>query len=554
MSTQKKIFLAMLILVSITIFIGLIAFFIDRKNEIELLHLTENELKDATQLALEDEERRVYNTLFDYTYWDDFLNFVNKPDSIWAEENIHTILSSFDLDAAWIYNLNQELINKPSSNLVNDTVFQTFIFENLHQKRFFRFYTFEGNQPVLVYGATIHGTQDANRLNEPGGYFFLAKILDEALIHRFTKLTGSKITLQNEPKSKSSNIKKETVSSVIPLKKADQSVLTYLVFEKQQPSITFLRQATKKNFWLFSISILLLFLMISIMINKLVSKPLKLTGVIIKQEDTTKIELLNRKSSDFRLIGNLIETSIKQKRELEKTMQLARQSDRLKTAFLNNISHEVRTPLNGIIGASILLTDPDISQEEKQHMSDLIQLSTQRLIRTITEYMDISLLNSDSMPFYPKLFDLGELINKLNHDFQLECQIKELKYITQMEGISTSETIFNDKDLLDKILRHLLDNATKFTSKGHVIFSVKKAEHNIIFTVEDSGIGIDESFHTKLFSVFEQEDSSNIRRYDGSGLGLAIAHQCSKLVGATINFETKKDIGSKFVLSLPTNM
>ena len=99
-----------------------------------------------------------------------------------------------------------------------------------------------------------------------------------------------------------------------------------------------------------------------------------------------------------------------------------------------------------------------------------------------------------------------------------------------------------------------MDNAVKFTSKGFVNFVVTKADHQIIFKVEDSGIGIDESFHEKLFSVFEQEDSSNIRRYDGSGLGLAIVHQCSKLIGAKVNFESKKDIGSTFILTLPTNI
>lgn len=148
--------------------------------------------------------------------------------------------------------------------------------------------------------------------------------------------------------------------------------------------------------------------------------------------------------------------------------------------------------------------------------------------------------------------DLIELIRKLKHDFELECQVKELQFNTKLEGLSSPEKIFNDNDLLNKILRHLLNNAVKFTSKGFVTFSVSKADHQIIFKVEDSGIGIEESFRDRLFSVFEQEDSSNIRRYDGSGLGLAIVQQCSLLIGAQIEFESKKDKGSIFILTLPT--
>ncbi|MDV7400533.1 hypothetical protein RZS08_54460, partial [Arthrospira platensis SPKY1] len=97
-----------------------------------------------------------------------------------------------------------------------------------------------------------------------------------------------------------------------------------------------------------------------------------------------------------------------------------------------------------------MLSDPDVGIEEKKHMGDLINLSTQRLIRTITEYMDISLLNSEGMPFYPTIFDVIELIKKLKHDFQLECEIKELQFNTKLEGLSKPERVFNDKDLLDK--------------------------------------------------------------------------------------------------------
>lgn len=554
MSTQKKILLAIISLASITLIIGAIAYYIEMRNEQELLQLKENELIEVTRLVLEDEELKIYNTLFDYTYWDDMLTFVEKPDLIWAEENIQTILASFDLDAAWTFNPNHQLVYKPETNQIEDAVFQKQLFEDLYKNRFTMFYAFQSNQVVLYYGATIHGTQDPQRISEPGGFFLLAKILDDEVIHRFQRLTGSMVSIQQELQPLGAIKGNPTVSSVIPLKSFDQSVSAYLIFNKPQPSIAFLKRSTTKNFWLFSLSISLLYLLISILINRLVIKPLKLTGMIIKQEDTTKIELLKSKSTDFNLIGNLIETSINQKKELEKTMQLARQSDRLKTAFLNNISHEVRTPLNGIIGASILLSDPDVGIEEKQHMGDLISLSTQRLIRTITEYMDISLLNSEGMPFYPKIFDLIELIQKLNHDFELECKVKELQFNTKLEGLSNPERVFNDKDLLDKILRHLLDNAIKFTSKGFVNFTVTKADHHIIFKVEDSGIGIEESFHDKLFSVFEQEDSSNIRRYDGSGLGLAIVHQCSKLIGAKIDFESKKETGSTFTLTLPTNI
>lgn len=371
MSTQKKILFAIIILVSITMLIGLTAYHLDLKNEQELLQLTENELIEATKLALEDEELKIYNTLFDYTYWDDMLTFVEKPDSTWAEENIQTILNSFDLDAAWMFNPNQQLVYKPIINIIEDIDFHKQLFEDLYKDRFIKFYTFEGNQAVLYYGATIHGTQDAERINEPGGFFFLAKILDHEMIHRFQRLTGCKVFIQKEIQALKVEKDKPTVTSVIPLKNYEQSDSAYLIFEKPQPSIAFLKRSTTKNFWLFSMSILLLYLLISILINRLVITPLKLTGMIIKQEDTSKIERLKRKSTDFHLIGNLIESSINQKKELEKTMQLARQSDRLKTAFLNNISHEVRTPLNGIIGASILLSDPDVGIEEKQHMGTL---------------------------------------------------------------------------------------------------------------------------------------------------------------------------------------
>ncbi|MBS4059761.1 MAG: hypothetical protein KG029_05140 [Bacteroidetes bacterium] len=551
MGTQRKILQAMILLMLIAFATSIVAISINRKRESLILEYSQNALEHTRNGVVKDQESKLYRIIYDYTYWDEFVGFIQNPDSVWAEENISTILNSFELNGLWMFNLNQNIIYFDISKSLENYRFNKDILSKLHENRFIKYYEFIDEELFLFYGATIHPTSDSERLTDPHGYFFLVKKWDDELIDNIQKISDCELIHFPENKIDNFHKDKDAIVSMQPLLNWNNEQTGSLLFVRTLPLIELNRQISNQMQLLISLSVLGIILVIIFLLTRLVSKPLKLVSEIIQNEDVTKIGQLKKSSSDFERIGQLIEKFVEQKKELEHTMHLAQTSDRLKTAFLNNISHEVRTPLNGIVGATMLISDPSSTLSERQELSELIQISTQRLLRTITEYVDISLLNSDSMPLYIIDFKLRDLTKPLCDEFTKLCHLKGIAFDFNIDGLSQDTILKTDKNLLTTALNHLLDNAVKFTSDGSVSLSVTQKYESLEFHVTDTGVGIEEKFHNQIFAHFQQEDSSNLRQHDGSGLGLAISKKICSLIGAEISFESKKGEGTSFKIALP---
>jgi PAS domain S-box-containing protein len=265
-------------------------------------------------------------------------------------------------------------------------------------------------------------------------------------------------------------------------------------------------------------------------------------------------ERLQQQNEELQALNEELVVSNSQIKDMNQDLIAAREkaeaSDNLKTAFLNNISHEVRTPLNGILGATVVMAEPDISDEVKAEMAFIVEQSSQRLIRTITQYMDISLLNSGNMPVILNDVNLIPFLNKLLDGFRIECKRKKLDFISVISPESNELIVHSDKSLIEKVLYHLLENAVKFTKEGSVGFRLQVRKDALVFEISDTGIGIEKEFHANVFGYFSQEDSSNLRQHDGSGLGLAICKKICDLIGAKIWFQSEKGSGSKFFVEL----
>ncbi|MEI7492754.1 MAG: PAS domain S-box protein [Bacteroidota bacterium] len=236
---------------------------------------------------------------------------------------------------------------------------------------------------------------------------------------------------------------------------------------------------------------------------------------------------------------------------LREAKEKAEAGNRLKTAFMNNISHELRTPLNGILGFASLVVQSDISQEEKEQFYSLIKQSSDRLLRTITNYMDISLLASGNIEVSRKSFDLHKL---LRHVYEKFLPLFTDKNLELKLGIPLkSETLFvvSDPELLKTIFSHLLDNALVFTGEGLICLGYQKSTRAIEFYVSDTGVGINAESIPLIFESFIQGKDVPQEGKEGSGLGLAIAQGCAKLLNGEIRVESELGKGSAFYLSIP---
>lgn len=237
--------------------------------------------------------------------------------------------------------------------------------------------------------------------------------------------------------------------------------------------------------------------------------------------------------------------------ELVQAKERAEAGDRLKTAFINNISHEVRTPLNGIMGFSQIIIDPYFPVEDKEQYARWMNESCERLMTTITNIMDVSLLTSGNYKVRKNRVPVGSVLKRAGEGFSFMCQHRNLVIRVITNRISPDDFIFTDDEKLNRILFQLVDNAVKFTEKGTITISAARKESDFLFEVKDTGIGISDEYKCQIYDFFAQFDDTNTRKYEGTGIGLSIAKGFVDLLGGNIWVESEKNKGTSFYFTLP---
>ncbi|EKD32022.1 MAG: Sensor protein [uncultured bacterium] len=227
------------------------------------------------------------------------------------------------------------------------------------------------------------------------------------------------------------------------------------------------------------------------------------------------------------------------------------QNTLLNTTFLNNISHEVRSHLNGISGFGSLLSDPDVTKDERMRYFSMLQSSGNRLMNTITDYINISLLISGNLTAHPSHHHTKSIIDFSKNKFSELSAGKALKLNIVIPQGGDDIVFTTDFDLLKIVIHHLLDNAIKFTDKEEVSFGFTINEKNIEFFVKDKGPGIDRESQIELFEMFSQRgiDFSEVGR--AKGHGLYIVKGILSLLNGHIRLESSRDNGNNFYFSLP---
>jgi len=235
--------------------------------------------------------------------------------------------------------------------------------------------------------------------------------------------------------------------------------------------------------------------------------------------------------------------------ELIKAKEKAEESDKLKSAFLANMSHEIRTPMNGLIGFSELISQPDISEEERLKYAGIINSSCNQLLKIVNDLIDISQIETKQTSIRKENFNVNILIDDLEKFFKPQALNKGLNLST-LKSSDGDILITSDKTKIHQILTNLISNAIKFTAKGNIKFGYTISGQNLRFFVSDTGKGIHDKFHTLIFDRFRQVDNENLE-YGGTGLGLSIAKAYTELLGGKINLISEPTKGSEFYFTIP---
>lgn len=241
----------------------------------------------------------------------------------------------------------------------------------------------------------------------------------------------------------------------------------------------------------------------------------------------------------------------KAEEDLIKAKEKAEESDRLKTAFLQNISHEIRTPLNAIVGFSTLMGDDNMSSEKRKEFSEIIQTSNDQLLSVITGIISLASLEAGQEQCTETEADINEILKNIYDQLNISVIPGQVDFSYQTALPDNMATIRTDPVKLTQILLNLVSNALKFTHKGHVKYGYELANKVLKFYVEDTGIGIPADMLEVIFERFRQVDNSPTRRYGGAGLGLALSKGYTKLLGGTIEVASEPGNGTVFTLSMP---
>jgi PAS domain S-box-containing protein len=272
---------------------------------------------------------------------------------------------------------------------------------------------------------------------------------------------------------------------------------------------------------------------------------------------TAKVPLRNKEGTIIGILGTYEDITIRKQTEIEliKAKEDAEAANKAKDEFLAIMSHEMRTPLNPILGFADLMLDDCTTEPEISYLKTIIS-SGKRQLSLIDDILHYMRINGDNVEPRIETFKLVELCNTIIHDTLPSAHMLKLRIENGKEGQEVPDNLEVNTDslMLRRILENLLNNALKYTQQGSVTLSLSMKPPPVSvfkFSVHDTGIGISESHQNQLFNPFSQVDSSYTRKHEGVGLGLAICKKLTDLLEGEIKVQSELNKGSTFTLTLP---
>ena len=277
--------------------------------------------------------------------------------------------------------------------------------------------------------------------------------------------------------------------------------------------------------------------------------------------DTLKVPFTDENGNPLGIVGICHDVTNRYKTELDlkKAKEKAEESDRLKSSFLANMSHEIRTPMNAIIGFSDLLVDSGTDEDEREELVTHINNNCNTLLHLIDDIIDLAKIEANELTIFIKNTDINTILKELHEVFnETKKKIGKKHIDVELDDDKLKDNFYlkTDPYRFKQILINLNDNALKYTETGSVNIGYKILDDlNVVeFYVKDTGEGINPDNLEHVFERFIQIDGTTSDSMQGSGLGLSIVKAYVELLGGKVWVESKKDVGSAFHFTIPSNL
>jgi signal transduction histidine kinase/CheY-like chemotaxis protein len=272
----------------------------------------------------------------------------------------------------------------------------------------------------------------------------------------------------------------------------------------------------------------------------------QMAGVVLKNENELPFKCLG-------IVKDITEFK-KVIRDLTRGKEKAEESDKLKTSFLANMSHDLRTPMNAIIGYSELLNLSNTNPQSRREYSKIIKNKGLQLLSLIDDIIEVSKFETGTQEINKIEFNLNELlveIKNIHEDAKIELGKENIQLILDMPDKAVNDIIYTDSGRLQQVIGNLINNGLKFTEKGSVTFGYQfEGENKLKFFVKDTGKGLSKDKQRYIFNRFKNIEKTTRLKYSGSGLGLTLSKRIIDMLGGKIWVESDENQGASFYFTL----
>lgn len=559
MKTQNKLLISLFI-AAILLFAGFIFIMqVQKQQNLILENSGIEQQKFILKKAVEAKSEIISLTTYDYTYWDEFLDYLKNPTDEFTESNLNSLFNSFKINYAGIFDLKfQPVFNQFRIDTIVRVPLtpETGVFENLNKSRFIKFYLITGSGLLEVHGATMHSTSDEARKLPPQGYFFMAKLLDSTYLNSLENLTGGKIVLSLVPVD---SVKTEgnMITTCYPLKGWDGRTTGWLQLSREYDFLTVSQRLSSISTWFMVVLVLVILVIFFFAFNLWVNIPLKKISQALQTKRIEERRKLQTLKSEFKEIGLLIEDYFEQHEALETEIEVRKKTEAQKEELIKEldavnhelkdfayiVSHDLKAPLRAIgsISQWIHADYSDKIDDDGKMQLDLLLSRVHRmqsLIEGVLSYSRVTRVKEEK-----ESIDLNILVKEA-----IDMVSPPEKFVIQVdENLPTVE--FGPTRLL-QVFENLISNAVKYNDKEKGIIGISFADSGSAwtFSVYDNGPGIEEKYFEKIFQIFQTLRSRD--EYESTGIGLTIVKKIIESNGGVITVKSDPGKGITFTFTI----